>query len=240
MNNRILLAAFLLLCACENDKEPEVDPHTVGERFAISGTVLVQPAYASADEMKTFASQKVFIRIDTGSNKAPSNYFYSTTTNGSGQFTFYVSDTRLPYAVFTLGAYTSSPAFAPVYYGAAVMPMPYQPAAQLQVVAKVDTLTQSGLILTTQDASGKRMGRASVAFYTSELVAYADRDTLSGAGSVLMTTTDSMGKAFITRLPTEALYMNARLIAGKDTFRTIGVPVRVPKRTIVSDTLRLE
>lgn len=234
----LFLMIAILICACAKEEQPSATTSR-GQLYAIAGTLFVQPGYDNTATLKMLAGQKVCIRIDTGSNKDTSNYFYSVMTGSMGGFTFYVSDLNVPYEIFTTTIYKSSPTYAPLYYGAIRTPIPLLPGNKLQLVARPDTVLQNGLDITSIDVAGNRAGRASVVIYTSPAIAASDADAFSGNGCLLRAATDSLGRAFISNLPQSDLYINARIISGKDTFQTVALPITVPKHKLINQTLTL-
>lgn len=206
--------------------------------YVITGNLLIAPGYEAADTLP-LAGQRVFIRVDSipGSTDT-ATHFYNTTSRADGGFTFYVPDTA-HYAVFSMAGYKSSPTYVMNYYGIAKATAPFDGSHKLQLVLTPDTTSQNGMDITTLDATGSRIARTAYALYASQVIALADAESLSGNGALLKSAVDSMGRGFISNLPEGRLYMNARMIAGKDTFLTVAQPLQMRPHLLLKDTLRL-
>jgi hypothetical protein len=217
--------SFAVSCKKENDA-------TGNSLQTVTGTLYLKSAYDDTlAPLRILPNQMVYIRVDTGSNKDTSNYFYATQTDNKGNFSFYVSDTTRPYSIFTALRYRSSPSFNPLYSGiTTISRVSATLGTTYNNIASIDTSIQNGAILSTMDINNQPIPNVKqVLLYTSKLIADSDAASFSGANVFTNTTTDSLGKSFVAQMPGYSVYINARVIVAKDTLKAIAVPIFVPQ-----------
>jgi hypothetical protein len=195
--------------------------------------------YYPEDTSLKMSSQLVFIAEDTGTFNQ-NIYIDSTKTDNSGNFTFYDLDPSIRYVIFAKPSIASSSTFTAPYLGMVNTDSPYNAGASYNFIAALNVNKTNGINFTTQDIDGGRMGGTTVIVYNSQIVAM--RDTIfSGKGSVVILTTDSLGKALATGLPARTLYVNALLmIDSVNYFRTLANPVTVGAKGFQLMTLTLQ
>jgi hypothetical protein len=209
-----------------------------GYNYPISGIAYIKTYYNNVSDSVVLRNKPVYIDTTLGTDTA--SHFYQQITGQDGSFSFYIPDTTRKYRLFTVCYDTSSPPFVPLYYGAVQIGPHYESNPVYLLTASIDTFTNNGMLIYTVDGNRDILPKVTVILYTSAVVADGD-STLSGAQAFRQVTTDSLGKAFVAGVPTDSIYVSARVLlnGGKDTLQQFNAGIKVPATGVFYDSVPL-